>query len=71
MKYTLKFDEKVIKIQQTVDEFLILQRNMKSEIILRGFLHSIMVKIADAFAGKFFVFHNTISFSISLYFNAC
>lgn len=49
------------------DEFLILQRNMKSEIILRGFLHSIMVKIADAFAGKFDNINITCSIGCAVY----
>lgn len=44
------------------DEFLIVSYGMKNETILRGFLHSILLKIKNEFAGKF----DDISISCSI-----
>ena len=49
------------------DEFIILERNIDTELSLRGFLHSIMLRIRDAFAGKFDNINITCSIGCAVY----
>lgn len=49
------------------DEFLILVYGITTEQVLRGFLHSILIKIRDAFRGKFEEINITCSLGCSVY----
>lgn len=49
------------------DEFLIVSYGMKNEMILRGFLHSILSKIQNEFAGQFGDIYITCSVGCSVF----